>query len=98
MAKRVIWSPLAQQKRKEILKFWIQHNKSISYSIKLNTLFKEAAQLISHHPEIGKPTEIEHVRCKIVRDYLIFYEIVENRIHILTIWDNRQDPDSLIIK
>lgn len=58
-AKEVIWSPLA--KRKEILEFWIEHNKSNTYSIKLNNLFKEAKQLIAEHPNIGKPASNNNV-------------------------------------
>lgn len=38
MARHVIWTPLAQQKRKEILEFWIEKTQSKEYSIKLNQL------------------------------------------------------------
>ena len=98
MAKEVIWSPLAKRKRREILEYWIEHNKSKTYSLKLNELFKQAEQLISERPNIGKPTSDKHVRFKIVRDYLIFYEQVDEKIYILTIWDSRQDPDKLILR
>lgn len=98
MAKQIIWSPLARQKRSEILKFWIENNKSTTYSKKLNYLFKEACHLISEHPNIGKPTSDEKVRFKIIRHYLMFYEITEKEIYILTIWDSRQKPDSLKIR
>lgn len=52
MAKQVIWSPLAKKKRKEIHEFWIEHNQSNTYSLKLNKLFEEAEQLISKYPHI----------------------------------------------
>lgn len=79
MAKEVIWSPLAKRKRKEILEYWIEHNKSNTYSLKLNELFKQAEHLISERPNIGKPTSDKYVRFKIVRDYLIFYEQVDEK-------------------
>ncbi len=75
MAKRVIWSLRAQNDRKAILEYWIKRNKSNVYSKKLNSLFKEAIKLIAEHPEIGKPTDNYDARIKIVRDYLIIYEI-----------------------
>ncbi|WP_371875335.1 type II toxin-antitoxin system RelE/ParE family toxin [Salinimicrobium tongyeongense] len=93
MAKQIVWSPLAVQKRSEILKFWIKKNKSDTYSKKLNKLFKEASHLISKHSGIGKPTSNGNVRFKIILHYLMFYELKNNKVYILTIWDSRQDPE-----
>jgi toxin YoeB len=55
-------------------------------------LFLEKIDLLSIHPFIGKKTDIETIRIKIARDYLIFYEIHEFEIHILSIKDGRQNP------
>ncbi len=43
-------------------------------------------------------TDIEDVRLKVVRDYLIFYEFDDEYLYILSIWDCRQDPNKLKIK
>lgn len=92
MAKQIIWSKRAQSDRKEIFKYWNNRNQSNIYSKKLNQLFKEAIRFIAVYPEIGKPTNDKIIRVKIVRDYLIIYEIdkIDNLI-ILTIWDSRQN-------
>ena len=95
MAKQVIWSARAHTDRKLILEYWINRNKSKTYSRKLNRLFNEAVQLVAIHPKIGKRTNIEHIRIKIVRDYFIIYEETESEIHILTIWYSHQDPENL---
>ena len=95
MAKQVIWTLRAQNDRKAIFEYWIARNKSKSYSVKLNILFEEASKFISHYPEIGKPTSDKNVRIKIIKDFLMFYEIVETKIFILTIWDSRQNPKKL---
>ena len=95
MARKVIWAPLAQQKRKEILLYWIERNKSKDFSRKLNKLFIQAANLLAKHPNIGQLTDYHQVRVKIVRDYLLFYEYTESTIFILTIWDSRQNPEKL---
>ena len=97
MAKQIIWSLRAQQYRKNILHYWIVHNQSLVYSKRLNEFFKKAVILIANHPGIGRKTDIENVRAKLVRDYLIFYEETEDKILILTIWDNRRNPDALRI-
>jgi toxin YoeB len=93
--KQVIWSIRAQQDRISILEYWIVRNKSKTYSSKLFMLFKQAVDLISDHPRIGKPTKYGNVRFKIVRDYLLFYEEMEDSIEILLVWDGRQNTDKL---
>lgn len=95
MLKKVIWSHKAQLDRKEVIEYWTHRNKSNVYSIKLNKLFKESIQLIKKHPRIGKKTDIKNVRAKIIRDYIMFYEIQDKRIIILTIWSSKQDPKKL---
>jgi plasmid stabilization system protein ParE len=97
MAKSVIWSLRALQDRKKILAYWLQHNQSNSYSLKLDKLFRDAVGLIKRYPQIGKPTDDKKARIKVVRDYLIIYELHDNSIIILTIWDSRQDPEKLSI-
>lgn len=93
MAKRIIWTYRAHHDRKEILLYWKKHNRSSDYSKKLNTLIKKAIDLIAAHPNIGRKTDVNNVRVKLVRDYLIFYEYDEEQIFILSIWDSRRDPE-----
>lgn len=95
MAKQIIWSRKAQNDRKEILDFWINHNQSNTYSEKLDRKFREAIILIKHYPKIGKLTDDQKARIKIVKDYLLIYEETESNINILTIWDTRQNPEKL---
>ena len=95
MAKKVVWSFRAIHDRKEIFNYWNKRNKSTRYSIHLNQLFSQAVSIISNSPKIGKTTEEDNIRIKIVRDYLIIYEEFENEIHILTIFSSHQDPAKL---
>lgn len=95
MAKQIIWSLRAQKDKKEIYKYWSERNKSNSYSQKLNQLFKEAIQLLREHPYIGTSTDDDSIRIKIVKDYLLIYEVTATSINILSIWDGRQDPSKL---
>jgi len=95
MVKQIIWSVTAQKNRRDIFTYWNNHNKSRSYSKKLNTLFKETLILLSKYPLLGKAVEDSDLRMKILRDYLIIYEIDDKHLYILTIWNSRQNPDSL---
>jgi addiction module RelE/StbE family toxin len=95
MAKQITWTKRAQDDRKEILHYWWVRNQSNSYSKKLNELIKKAIKLVAAHPHIGRRTDIENVRVKLVRDYLIFYEETEEHIFILSIWDTRRNPEDV---
>jgi len=44
---------------------------------------------------IGKLSDKENVRVKVLRDYLIIYEITSKEIIVLTLWDCRQNPENL---
>src|SRR5690554_5127905 len=98
MAKRIVWTVNAQRERREILRYWVERNKSAAYSKKLNKLFKESINLLKIRPESGRKSDIENVRIKIVRDYLIFYETTPDILFILSIWDSHQDPNILNVK
>src|SRR5690606_12830171 len=98
MAKRkIVWTEKANLERKEILEYWINRNKSKSFSVKLNRLIINDLMILSLSP-FGKKAKIENVRVRIVRDYLIFYEILKEEILVLTVWDGRRDSKTLTIK
>ena len=94
MAQRVIWSPSAERDLHKILEYWINRNKSITYSKKLLARFIGYSKLLKLKNNIGKRTDLPNVRQAIVGDYSIFYEISKTHINILRIWDNRQNPIS----
>ncbi len=96
MVRKIIWSANAKDEIIEILKFWIKRNKSTAYSKKLNMLFREAINLISKNSTIGYITIKENVRVKIVKQFLIIYEITNDSIHLHSIFDNRRNPKELI--
>lgn len=93
MVRQIVWTLNAQEDRRRIFKYWNNRNKSTIYSKKLNMLFIENLKLVGKRPYIGKRTDKDNVRAKIVKDYMIFYEITDSHIVVLTIWDCRQDPE-----
>lgn len=95
MAKKIIWSKRARKERAGILQYWADRNKSKNYSDKLNNLFNEAIHLLSEHPQIGKVTSRNEIRCEVVKDYLLLYREDAKAVYILSIWDSRQDPNRM---
>ena len=98
MAYKIVWTEKANIERLRILQFWIDNNKSRVFSLKLDKLFISAIRDLSKKPTIGRKTEFENVRVKIVREYLIFYEIVRQDLVILSVWDGRRDKKTLKIR
>ncbi|MBM3434824.1 MAG: type II toxin-antitoxin system RelE/ParE family toxin [Bacteroidetes bacterium] len=95
MARRIIWTVRAQNDRKRIFEYWNNRNKSKLYSRKLNGLIRQSVGLIAKYPRMGKPTNESGVRVKVLKDYLIIYQIMPKELVILTLWDCRQNPDDL---
>ena len=95
MARKIIWSKRAQQDRYSIFKYWNKRNNSNNYSKRLNTLFIAAAEFVAHNPTTGKQTDRQNIRIKFVSHFALLYEIRKSELHLLTIFDTRQDPDKL---
>jgi toxin YoeB len=93
MAKRkIVWSNRAIKRLYGILELYIQRNKSKTYSSKLNGLLQKEVKILLKFPEIGLKTTKEYTRGLIIDDYIIYYEITDDKIIIHTIWDSRQNP------
>lgn len=98
MAKRkIIWSHRAKIKLFNILDFYTNRNKSSRYSRKLYAKFKHQLSLVDQHPEMGIKTDFEEIRGLIVEYFILFYEVTSNEIIVHSIWDSRQNPESLKI-
>ena len=98
MAKyKIDWSIEAKLDLLDILEFYIERNKSITYSNKLNSKINRSLKLISQNPLIGIKTDIESVRALLTGHYQIIYEIHNTLVVIVMIWDCRRDPEGKII-
>ena len=96
--RKIIWSHRAKIKLYSILEFYAGRNKSKLYSAKLYAKFNQEIKLLAKHPNLGIKTEIESVRGLILDEYIVYYEHYEDSIIIHTIWDSRQNPDTLTVK
>lgn len=97
----VKWTELAESQLIDTLNFWIIHNNSNAYSVKLLNSVDEVIKRISDNPYvaqqvIGKKNGITFNvrRCVVLSNFSIIYRIT-NVIEIIAFWDNRQSPKSL---
>jgi plasmid stabilization system protein ParE len=98
VTRRLIWSNRAKISLYNILKFYADRNNSKTYSEKLFNIFNKEAQLLLKYPNLGVITDLKNVRGLITGNYIIYYEVSQKEIIIHTIWDSRQNPESLKIK
>ena len=98
MVKQIIWTAKAKNQLIDILEYWINRNKSNSFSIKLNNLIEEQLNLIAEFPNIGRKTDIQNVSIKVIHKYLLYYQIGEKNIFVLTIRHGSKNPKTLKLK
>lgn len=92
----MIWTETAAKQRREILKFWVDRNKSKVYAEKLLELIKKRIAVIATHPDAGKEVDFPHTSVSAMGHFSIFYQAKNDQILITAFWDNRQDPRKLL--
>ena len=89
--RKIIWTITANLERKEILEYWILRNKSKRFSVRLNYLILQTLEVLRENPTIGRLTNVNNVRVKLIREYLLLYEFTDAELIILSIWDARRN-------
>ncbi len=95
MVRKIVWSRKSQDDKKDIFLYWNNRNISKLYSKKLNKLFIAAVEFVAEFPLVGKKSNIENVRMKVVRDYLIIYEFNAEYMYVLRVWSTQQNPEKI---
>ena len=89
--KRIIWSTRASRELRQILEYFNQRNKSTRYSLSMLKEIEYLTNNLSKNELIGRLTSNKNTRVIQMKVYLIFYEILQDHIQIVSFWDNRQD-------
>lgn len=95
---KIEWSLDARLDLIDILDYYIKRNKSNLYSIKLNAKMNKSLKQLIRNPFLGIPTDYESVRILITDHYQIIYEIFDQIILVIMIWDCRRNPDDKVIE
>jgi toxin YoeB len=94
---KIEWSVEAKSDLFDILEFYYTRNGNAIYSKKLSSKIKKSISLLSKDPLLGKQTDDPSVRALITGDYQIIYEVYDNLVLIVMIWDCRRDPEDKIL-
>ncbi len=92
----IVWSVTAIKKLDEILNFYSERNQSDTYSKKLYEKLMKDVRLLARTPMIGIKTRLTNVHGLIIDDFIIYYELKNKIVIILTVWDCAQNPETNI--
>lgn len=98
MAQQIIWTKKAKKELIDILQYWINRNNSNTFSIKLNSLIENQLNTIAEYPKVCRSTDIPNIHVKIIYKYLLYYEVLNDSINVLTIRHGSRNPKTLKIK
>lgn len=97
MAKRaVVWTRTADIQFVGILQFWVEKNKSNSYSKKLMGLVSDRTKQIAKNPSLYKLADFKDTRVASFGHFSNYYRVFDDSIIVTAFWDNRQDPKRLL--
>jgi len=94
---KIEWSVDARLDLMDILEFYFKQNGTVTYSIKLNSEINKSIRLLSKNPSLGILTNYDSVRTFIKGDYQIIYEIFDQLILIVMIWDSWRNPKDKVV-
>ena len=87
------WMPEAENEYYDNLNFWINHNKSNTYSLKIISEVEKMENILSENHFIGKRTNYQLLVLKIVilRSFYIYYTVSDNTVSILAFKATKED-------
>ena len=94
---KIEWSIKAKLDLFDILEFYHSRNGNTIYSKKLSSKINKSISFLSKNPLLGKQSEDPPIRALITGEYQLLYEVFDNLILILMIWDCRRDPEDRIL-
>ena len=96
--RKIIWSARAENELLKVLEFYITRNGNATYSAKLLNRIEKSVSLLLSYPSLGHLTENRITKVLVKDKFMIFYEIGDLFIEVVSFWDARQDPKKRIDK
>lgn len=96
MQRQVVLSKTAEIKLDKLLTY-LETNWSENVKLRFISKLEHRLNIVRQKPEAFPKSEIKMGLCKcvITRQTTMYYTFDENVVYLLTIFDNRQDPDKL---
>jgi toxin YoeB len=95
MVLKILWSKSSEKEFIKTLIFWIEYNKSNSYSIKLFQEIENTLKLVSEFPDLGLKSNYKNNRVIITSKFKLIYEANKKEIKIKRFFDCRRNPKNI---
>ncbi|SFH96561.1 type II toxin-antitoxin system RelE/ParE family toxin [Halpernia frigidisoli] len=98
--RKVNWTIEAEEQYLKTIAFWIENNKSTSYSEKIIEEVIYTESLLIENPLIGiivENTNNEVRRVLVLKNYSLYYRLDSDVIEIISFWANKMNPKDLNI-
>jgi len=83
MAKRkVVWTQTAASQRRSILEYWVNRNKSNTYSIKILRLSNDKTRVIAQNPKLFRQADFPDTHMAAMGHFSIFYKFNSKEVII----------------
>lgn len=92
----VEWTKTAERQFYGVLEFWNSKNQSTNFSEKLAKLTWHKIIYIQKHPFASKALQKINVRMAVMGHYSLIYKLADQKIILMSFWDNRQQPKKLL--
>ena len=93
-----VWTPEAESVYYDTLEFWIEHNKSNTFSLKIISEIENMEVLLKNAPFIGHSIDglsKEVRRVVVLNHFSLFYTVNDMLIQIVSFWESHRNPDEL---
>ena len=88
--KGIVWTHKASLELQTVLDYYIARHGNLDYSYKILIKIDQLFTTLLNTPYLGRITSNKRTRVIHLEVYLIFYEINDDKVEILSFWDNRQ--------
>lgn len=91
---KVVLSPTARRKLENLLEY-LQEEWSVKVKLEFMVKLDRSIEQISTHPKNCPESQrfIGLHKCVVTRQTSLYYRVGKNEIEVITLFDNRQDPD-----
>jgi plasmid stabilization system protein ParE len=98
---KVLWTKKASKRLREVYKFY-KKAYSKKYADRINNALLERSVLLSEFPlmgtlELGEKVEDFGVRYLVEEHCKLYYQVVDDKIEIISVFDTHQHPDKMSI-
>jgi plasmid stabilization system protein ParE len=93
--KKVIWTRKAEIQMYVIMDYYVDRNKSDSYSLKLQSDIKQKLRKLDFTTTLPKKSSIKDLFYFIHNHISVFFLVHKEHIVVILVWDERRNPNDL---